>query len=35
MEKSPDAVAVEYEGQTLTYAELNKRANQLAHYLRR
>jgi amino acid adenylation domain-containing protein len=28
-------VAVEFEGQQLTYGELNRRANQLGHYLRR
>ncbi len=32
-EESPQAQAVVYEGQTLTYQELNARANQLAHYL--
>jgi amino acid adenylation domain-containing protein len=29
----PDAIAVEFDGQSLTYAELNARANQLAHTL--
>jgi amino acid adenylation domain-containing protein len=33
VERSPEAVAVEYEGNRLTYRELNDRANQLAHYL--
>jgi amino acid adenylation domain-containing protein len=32
--RSPAAVAVEYEGERLTYAQLNHRANQLARYLR-
>ena len=32
-QKTPDAVAVKQENKTLTYAELNTRANQLAHYL--
>ncbi|MEG4838969.1 amino acid adenylation domain-containing protein [Microcoleus sp. B9-D4] len=31
--KTPDAVAVRFECQSLTYRELNDRANQLAHYL--
>src|SRR5579863_5853696 len=31
--KTPNAVAVEYVDQQLTYAELNSKANQLAHYL--
>ncbi|WP_442936423.1 non-ribosomal peptide synthase/polyketide synthase [Nostoc sp.] len=34
VELTPDAVAVVYENQHLTYRELNSRANQLAHYLR-
>ena len=34
MEKTPDAVAVVFENQELTYGELNQRVNQLAHYLR-
>src|SRR5437660_4308538 len=34
-EKRPEAVAVEYEGQQLSYGELNRRANQLGHYLRK
>ncbi len=33
VEKTPDSVAVVFEGQRLTYGELNQRANQLAHYL--
>jgi amino acid adenylation domain-containing protein len=35
VEKSPDAVALVFEDQQLTYWELNQRANQLAHYLRK
>ena len=31
--KTPDAVAVIFEDRHLTYAELNTKANQLAHYL--
>ncbi|MBW4556585.1 MAG: amino acid adenylation domain-containing protein [Trichormus sp. ATA11-4-KO1] len=35
VEKTPDAVAVVFENQELTYRELNNRANQLAHYLQK
>jgi len=34
VEQTPDAVAVVHEDATLSYGELNRRANQLAHYLR-
>jgi amino acid adenylation domain-containing protein len=34
VERTPEAVAVEYEGREVTYRELNRRANQLAHFLR-
>ncbi len=33
--RTPDAPAISCEGESLTYAELNCRANQLAHYLRK
>ncbi|HEY0079187.1 MAG TPA: amino acid adenylation domain-containing protein [Pyrinomonadaceae bacterium] len=33
--RTPGAVALSYGDERLTYAELNRRANQLAHYLRR
>ncbi|HET8826740.1 MAG TPA: amino acid adenylation domain-containing protein [Terriglobales bacterium] len=33
--RTPANIAVSYEGQTLTYSELNARANQLARYLQR
>ena len=34
VEKTPQAIAVVFEQEELSYAELNRRANQLAHYLR-
>jgi amino acid adenylation domain-containing protein len=33
VERTPDAVAIVFEHESLTYQELNRRANQLAHYL--
>ncbi|SFJ64582.1 amino acid adenylation domain-containing protein [Thermoflavimicrobium dichotomicum] len=34
-EKTPEAIALVFENETLTYQELNQRANQLAHFLRK
>ena len=33
VERTPDAVAVTFEEKSLTYAQLNRKANQLAHFL--
>lgn len=35
VERSPEATAVVFDGEALTYRELNERANQLARYLQR
>ncbi|BBD64379.1 amino acid adenylation domain-containing protein [Nostoc commune NIES-4072] len=35
VQKTPDAIAVVFENDQLTYRELNNRANQLAHYLQK
>ncbi|MEG4277135.1 amino acid adenylation domain-containing protein [Microcoleus sp. MON1_C1] len=35
VQQTPDAVAVVFENQQLTYKELNQKANQLAHYLQK
>jgi amino acid adenylation domain-containing protein len=35
VERTPNAIAVTFEDTALSYAELNERANQLAHHLRR
>lgn len=35
VESTPEALAVVFEGERLTYRELNHRANQVAHYLKR
>jgi len=35
VERTPGAVAVTHNGQSLTYRELNERANSVAHYLRK
>ena len=33
--KSPDAIALRFQGESLTYSQLNERTNQLANYLSR
>jgi amino acid adenylation domain-containing protein/non-ribosomal peptide synthase protein (TIGR01720 family)/FkbM family methyltransferase len=33
VERTPEAIALVFEGEQLSYRELNRRANQLAHYL--
>ena len=35
VKRTPNAIALVSEGETLTYVELNQRANQLAHFLKR
>ncbi len=35
VERTPEAIALVFEDQQLTYQQLNQRANQLAHYLRK
>ena len=35
VERSPESIAVRFGAQSLTYRELNARANQLAHFLKR
>ncbi|NEQ65704.1 MAG: amino acid adenylation domain-containing protein, partial [Symploca sp. SIO2D2] len=35
VQKNPNAIAVVFEEQKLTYSELNSKANQLAHYLQK
>ena len=34
VERAPNAIATVYQGQSLTYAQLNHQANQIAHHLR-
>src|SRR6185503_7173095 len=34
VERTPDAIALVFEDEQVSYRELNSRANQLAHYLR-
>ena len=33
VERTPDAIALEYQDERITYRDLNRKANQLAHYL--
>uniref|UniRef100_UPI0035937D56 condensation domain-containing protein n=1 Tax=Aquiflexum sp. TaxID=1872584 RepID=UPI0035937D56 len=35
VKNNPDAIAIEFEGNQLTYSELDSKSNQLAHYLKK
>jgi amino acid adenylation domain-containing protein/non-ribosomal peptide synthase protein (TIGR01720 family) len=35
VERAPEAIAISFEGEQVSYAELNRRANKLAHHLRK
>lgn len=35
VEQTPDAIAIEFAGKSLTYQQLNQQANQVAHYLQK
>ncbi|HVF90480.1 MAG TPA: amino acid adenylation domain-containing protein, partial [Blastocatellia bacterium] len=35
VKRTPDLIALTFEGESITYGELNSRANRVAHYLRR
>ncbi|CJD76522.1 Polyketide synthase PksJ [Streptococcus pneumoniae] len=35
VKKTPEAIAASYENEQITYKGLEKRANQLAHYLQK
>ena len=35
VKRTPNNIAVQFEGEILTYGELNQKANQFAHYLKK